>query len=512
MGDTVKDSSQDVAMVLYTDGGCKPSRGMGGWGIHGYTYPVNDEDDKRKKKKAQAGVPSKTGYIQKNEDDLTTAEVVRPVNYYDAFGGFEGEVTNNIAELSSTINGIQLAIDEQSTSLQIWSDSKYVGDGLTKYYAKWVKNNWVKSDGAEVANKDLWIKLGSLVAQAKELGIKFNIDWVRGHNGDRGNTLADYMASRGCILSRQNDLTQHITKTPGSEYEKYTTNKPRFVSHSRWYFNLNPTDNLVGKNEHGFYEYNFGHPSKTDTDQIYLGQALADTAYSVVWLKEPEPCLDLIHARARQITDNSYGHLFIGRLDNIYNAFNHQEIMTYGGQLLTRASKHNNDITNCTGALIARESNPPRISYRAVENLMMLNRFLNQCVRGEASKLAVFKDITDLVYDKTVNKKGKEKLEINKKIKQTTRQLKVQVNCNELLEKDVDVTVTCTFGLDIPVRNTLNGITDKEPKVYLFMVKESDIAFRYGTILSCEEGHCIMANVYANLRVLSKSDLENADK
>ncbi|QMP24078.1 hypothetical protein [Proteus phage 10] len=510
MGEAVKDTSRKMSMVLYTDGGCKPSRGMGGWGVHGYTYPVDDSEDKRKKKKPAKDVPSTTGYIQKNDTDLATREVVRPEMYYDAFGGFPGEVTNNIAELTSTINGIKLAIEENVNSLQVWSDSKYVGDGLTKYLNKWIKNNWVKSDGGEVANKELWVELNKTLQDAKSNGLDFRIDWVKGHDGDYGNTMADYMATRGVILSRQGDSKPYITKTPASDYEKYTTDKPKFISHSRWYFNLNEDNALIGKNEHGFYEYYFGHPSKTDSDQVYLGQALADTAYSVVWLKEPEPCLDLIHARTAQIAENAFGNLFIGRLDNIYNRFNHKEIMDYGGQLLTRAGPRDNDIINCTNSLIVRESNPPRISYRAVENLKMLNEFLYKCIKGETSNLVTFIDITDKIYDEVTDKKGKVKLELNKKIKQTTRVLKVKANC-AFIGKDVDVDVTCTFGLDIPIRNTLNGLTASNPKVYLFMVKESDIAFRYGTIVTSDDGYSIMANVYANLRILSKGDLEKAE-
>jgi len=493
-----------VSMVLYTDGGFRQN--VGGWGIHGYSYTMNDDEDKKKKKKPATGVPTTIGYINKDDPDVDDREVVRPLQVFESFAGLLPETTNNIAELTATLNGMELAVMHGAEKLLIYTDSQYVTKGLTQHLGKWKQNGWKKADGDEVANKQLWMSLDSKVTELKEKNIRYTFQWVKGHDGHRGNVQADYMATRGVLLGKQDDITPRHNVQDFGEYDKYKAERHRFVSHSRWYFNLSD-EVLLKANSNGFYEYSFGHPSKEDTDQVYLGKALADTAFSVVWLKEPEVCLDLVYNRVKQIATNVYGNAFIGRLDNIYSPFTHKEIMDFGGDLLVRANKNDNDITNCTGALIVRECNPPAISYRAVNNLVFLNQCLTEFHQQQLSVLRRCYDVTDLFYDYEANKKGELKASLKKDIKQITKSVKVSVPC-EILNKPISVDVTCTLGLDVPSRNTLNGIVDLNPKIHVMVVKESDVAFRYLTIMSCDDGYCIMANVYANLRILSKSDLD----
>lgn len=492
-----------VSMVLYTDGGFRQN--VGGWGVHGYSYTVDDED-KKKKKKPAVGVPTTTGYIIKDDPKMQQREVVRPAQVFESFGGLLPETTNNIAEMTATLNGMDLAVSQGAEKLLIYTDSEYVTKGLTQYLNKWKSNGWQKATGGEVANKALWIALDSKLAELQAKNIHYTFQWVKGHDGHRGNVMADYMATRGVLLGKNGETTPRHNVQDFGEYDKYKADRHRFVSHARWYFNLSDED-LLKANEHGFYEYCFGHPSKEDTDQVYLGKALADTAFSTVWLKQPETCLDLVYTRVKRIATNVYGNAFIGRLDNIYSPFNHKEIMDYGGELLFRANKNDNDITNCTGALIVRECNPPAISYRAVNNLMFLNKCLTEFHTGKLSILSKVYDITDLIYDQETTKKGEVKFNLVKTIKQNTKAIKVPVSC-EVLNKPITVDVTLSLGLDVPNRNTLAGISDASPKIHIMVIKESDVAFRYLTIMSCDDGYCIMANVYANLRILSKADLD----
>ncbi|AHI60297.1 putative ribonuclease HI [Erwinia phage vB_EamM_RAY] len=491
-----------VSMVLYTDGGCRQN--IGGWGIHGYSWLVED-DDKKKKKKPARDVPSTTGYIVKDDPKLDSREVVRPHEVIEGFGGILPNTTNNVAELTATINGIDLALQQNTEKLLVISDSKYVGDNAKNQLHRWMKAGWKKADGGDVANKELWETLSSKLDELKYRGISFDIEWLKGHAGHRGNQFADYMATRGVFKGRVGDATPYYQIQDAGEYDKYKTERPRFVTHSRWYFTLQ-TEKLMNKNEQGLYEYCFGHPSKGDADQQYLGKALADTAFSVVWLKAPEECLDLVYSRTKEIATDVYGNAFIGRLDNIYNSFIHKEIMDYGGSLLQRANKYNNDITNCTDAQVVRECNPPGISYRALSNLGQLSKILNEFVSDSLPATTRVVEITDKIYQ-TVKGKKEDKLALLGSIRQTDKALKFDVPC-DVLDKAISVEVTATLGLTLPNRNTLNGLTELNPKVYLFLTKESDIAFRYGSIVVCDEGYCIMANVYADLRTLSKKDLE----
>lgn len=493
-----------VSMVLYTDGGFRQN--VGGWGVHGYSHPKDDSDDKKKKKKPAVGVPTTTGYIIKDDPKMNQREVVRPTHVFESFGGLLPETTNNIAEMTAAINGMDLAINHGADKLLVYTDSEYVTKGISQYLNKWKSNGWKKSTGDEIANKSLWMAIDSKLAELAEKNIHYTFQWVKGHDGHRGNVMADHMATRGVLLGKQGDTEPRHLVQDFSEYDKYKADRHRFVSHSRWYFNLSD-DSLLKANEHGYYEYSFGHPSKEDTDQVYLGKALADTAFSVVWLKQPETCLDLVYTRVKQIATNVFGNAFIGRLDNIYSPFTHKEIMDYGGEMLVRANKNDNDITNCTGALIVRECNPPAISYRAINNLVFLNTCLTEFHTGQLSILRKVYDVTDLIFDSETNKKGEVKMSLKKAIKQNTKAIKLPVSC-EVINKPLTVDVTCTLGLDIPSRNTLNGIVDENPKVHILVVKESDVAFRYLTIMSCDAGYCIMANVYANLRILSKAELD----
>lgn len=495
-----------ISMVLYTDGGFRQQ--VGGWGVHAYSYAIDDTEDKKKKKKPAVGVPTTTGYINKDDSNIDKRDVVRPLQVFESFGGLLPETTNNIAELTATLNGIDLAINSGAEKLLIYTDSEYVTKGLTQRLPKWKQNGWRKSDGEPVANQPLWVQLDAKVTELKEKNIRYTFQWVKGHDGHRGNVMADYMATRGVLLGKVGDTKPRLTVQDFSEYEKYKADRHRFVSHSRWYFNLSD-DSMLKANSHGYYEYCFGHPSKEDTDQVYLGKALSDTAFSSVWLKQPETCLDLVYSRVRKIATNVYGNAFIGRLDNIYSPFNHKEIMDYGGEMLFRANKTDNDITNCTGALIVRECNPPAISYRAVNNLMFLNQCLTEFHTNQLNPLQRAYDVTSLFYDQETTKKGDIKSVLKKSIKQNTKAVKLPVSC-DVLGKSINVEIICTLGLDVPNRNTLSGIADANPKIHVLLVKESDVAFRYMTIMSCDDGYCIMANVYANLRILSKAELDKA--
>jgi len=102
--------------------------------------------------------------------------------------GHEKFATNNQMELTAAIKGLT-ALTEPC-DVQLYSDSKYVLDGLSKWIKDWKKNNWRTSNRKEVKNKELWIKLDKLNQIHK---IHFN--WVKGHNGDIYNEKVDKLAN-----------------------------------------------------------------------------------------------------------------------------------------------------------------------------------------------------------------------------------------------------------------------------------------------------------------------------
>ena len=138
---------------IYTDGSCLSNPGNGGW----------------------AAIININGEVKK-------------------ISGNEKNTTNNRMELMATIN----ALKEMSTRdlIEIFTDSKYVKNGITEWVNTWILNNWKTSKKEDVKNKDLWIELYKL---NQSLNIKWN--WVKAHAGDPLNEEVDMLAKKAADLN-----------------------------------------------------------------------------------------------------------------------------------------------------------------------------------------------------------------------------------------------------------------------------------------------------------------------
>lgn len=134
------------SVTIYTDGACSGNPGPGGWGAI---------------------------LIYKNE-------------HKEIFGG-EQESTNNRMELTAVISALN-ALKRQST-VDLYTDSRYVVDGITKWIHNWKKKDWVTSAKKRVENKDLWLLLDQA---SKNHDVVWH--WVRGHAGNTYNERADQLA------------------------------------------------------------------------------------------------------------------------------------------------------------------------------------------------------------------------------------------------------------------------------------------------------------------------------
>ena len=79
-----------------------------------------------------------------------------------------------------------------SSDVELFTDSKYVKQGITEWITKWKANGWRRRSGKKllpVKNEDLWRKLDAL-AQAHRVTFK----WVEGHAGHPENERADELA------------------------------------------------------------------------------------------------------------------------------------------------------------------------------------------------------------------------------------------------------------------------------------------------------------------------------
>ena len=137
---------------IYTDGSCLKNPGNGGWAA------IICTDDEIKK-----------------------------------ISGSEKHTTNNRMELLATINALKEVNSDDL--IEIYTDSKYVKNGITEWINTWLSNNWKTSKKDDVKNKDLWTDLYNL---NKSSNIKWN--WVKAHDGNPLNEEVDLLAKKAANL------------------------------------------------------------------------------------------------------------------------------------------------------------------------------------------------------------------------------------------------------------------------------------------------------------------------
>lgn len=104
--------------------------------------------------------------------------------------GGEPDTTNNRMELLAAISALEGL--SRPCQIDLYTDSRYVQQGIQSWLPRWRSNGWRTSDGKPVKNQDLWQQLDELVA-----GHEVHWRWVRGHAGNPGNERADALANRG---------------------------------------------------------------------------------------------------------------------------------------------------------------------------------------------------------------------------------------------------------------------------------------------------------------------------
>ena len=142
-----------MKIKIYTDGACSGNPGKGGWGV----------------------------LIQENDNEKKLS-------------GSELNTTNNRMELTAVIRALEHY--DEAKEIEVFTDSKYVMQGITEWIKNWKTNHWKTSQKKDVKNKDLWVLLDTVSAKHD---IKWN--WVKGHAGDYGNEIADKLATQAILES-----------------------------------------------------------------------------------------------------------------------------------------------------------------------------------------------------------------------------------------------------------------------------------------------------------------------
>lgn len=149
-------SETSVIVEAFTDGACSGNPGPGGWGAL-----------------------------------LRCGEVEKELS-----GGDQG-TTNNRMELMGAIAALEALT--RPSRVRLYTDSKYVQQGITEWLPQWKKRDWKTADKKPVKNVDLWQRLDTAVARHQ---VEFL--WVRGHNGHVDNERVDALARAEVDKLRRN--------------------------------------------------------------------------------------------------------------------------------------------------------------------------------------------------------------------------------------------------------------------------------------------------------------------
>jgi ribonuclease HI len=143
-----------LSFALYTDGACRGNPGPGS-----YAYLVQEHSNK------------------------IVHESARHSEY----------TTNNKMEMSAVVEGLEFLKESVSPmhTIYVFTDSKYVVDGMKSWIHSWKKRGWKKADKKPPENLDLWKSLDQLSQICK---VEFH--WVKGHSGHPQNEYVDVLANK----------------------------------------------------------------------------------------------------------------------------------------------------------------------------------------------------------------------------------------------------------------------------------------------------------------------------
>jgi ribonuclease HI len=141
-------------VTIYTDGGAAPNPGPGGW-----------------------------------------AAILTFRDHEKELKGGEPNTTNNRMELTAAISALEVL--RRPCRIDLYTDSKYLRDGITKYISNWKRNGWRTADKKPVKNVDLWQRLDTALGSHH---IRWH--WVRGHSGHDMNERADTLVGEAIARIR----------------------------------------------------------------------------------------------------------------------------------------------------------------------------------------------------------------------------------------------------------------------------------------------------------------------
>jgi ribonuclease HI len=154
VADSDADAETNTRVEAFTDGACSGNPGPGGWGA-----------------------------------------ILRWRGQERELHGGEPATTNNRMELMAAIMALETL--KRPMTVDLYTDSQYVRQGITEWLRKWKKNGWKTADKKPVKNAELWTRLDEAASHHQ-----VNWHWVKGHAGHPENERADELARLGIVEIR----------------------------------------------------------------------------------------------------------------------------------------------------------------------------------------------------------------------------------------------------------------------------------------------------------------------
>lgn len=141
---------------IFTDGACSGNPGTGGWGV-----------------------------------------ILRHKDIEKELSGGAADTTNNRMELTAVIEALKAL--KTVCNITLYTDSKYVMNGINEWLPNWKRNNWKTSNKKnDVKNVDLWTKLDELIKPHEIRWV-----WIKGHNGHPENERVDSLAREQALKFKE---------------------------------------------------------------------------------------------------------------------------------------------------------------------------------------------------------------------------------------------------------------------------------------------------------------------
>lgn len=152
-------SGVDIGFALFSDGACRGNPGPGAWG----QLVQNSQGE--------------VLFVGSGVETLTTNNKM--------------ELQGAIESLKQLVNYLKENVPPKKPIVFLYSDSKYVVDGITKWVPGWKSKGWKKADKKTPENVELWKELDQLSSLFSNLKFK----WVKGHSGHPQNEECDRLAN-----------------------------------------------------------------------------------------------------------------------------------------------------------------------------------------------------------------------------------------------------------------------------------------------------------------------------